>query len=342
MFAAMRYQRAAQFRLACDLLERALSISESAPNGAAYIWGILGVLAPLLLHVGEHEKARVYQDRALSISNAQTDSNLEMEAHSYYNSARVLRAQGDFKGAAGAYRRAYEALEKDSQGASPFALSITRDLAELLYDQGHYEQAETTARAAFLAGYLLLAPTDPLWASILRTAGSIELGRENIDKAGPLIKEALAIAEKTYPADHPELVPYIDEMADLKSRTGDHEGALMLTHRVLAIVTKAYGRESAQFAAVMTNSGARLFYQDNPKGAEAAWRAALAAATKALGPEHPTCTKLQRRLSGLRFLEETEPPAPTEVGRTLSTRVSAIWMRLRSFMSWLTLPLRLF
>jgi tetratricopeptide (TPR) repeat protein len=122
---------------------------------------------------------------------------------------------------------------------------------------------------------------------LLNQAGLYLNNRGQLGEAGEALKRALAIAEKVYGPDHPDVAIRASNIGTILKDQGDLVGALQYTRRALAIDEKAYGPDHPTVAAFASNIGAILRDQGDLPGALQYTRRALAIDEKVYGPGHP-------------------------------------------------------
>ena len=159
--------------------------------------------------------------------------------------------------------------------------------------------SETTrrdGRTAFAA-----APTSqPNLAGLLRQTN-------RPSEVEPLLRRALAIDEKSYGSDHPEVATDLNNLAGLL-RPSEAEP---LFRRALAIDEKSYGPDHPEVATDLNNLAVLLSQTNRPSEAEPLYRRALAIDEKSYGPDHPNVAirldNLALLLQGTNRLSEAEP-----------------------------------
>jgi tetratricopeptide (TPR) repeat protein len=130
-------------------------------------------------------------------------------------------------------------------------------------------------------------------------------------QAEPLMRRALAIGEKSYGPEHPNVATALNNLAQLLQATNRLEEAEPLMRRALAIGEKSYGREHPSVATALNNLAQLLQATNRLEEAEPLMRRALAIDEKSYGPEHPSVAirlnNLALLLQATDRLEEAEP-----------------------------------
>jgi tetratricopeptide (TPR) repeat protein len=122
---------------------------------------------------------------------------------------------------------------------------------------------------------------------LLNEAGLYLNNRGQLGEAGQALKRALAIAEKLYGPDHPEVAIRASNIGTILRAQGDLAGALQYTQRALAIDEKLYGPDHPNVAIRANNIGQILQAQGDLAGALQQTQRALAIDEKVYGPDHP-------------------------------------------------------
>jgi tetratricopeptide (TPR) repeat protein len=109
-------------------------------------------------------------------------------------------------------------------------------------------------------------------------------------EAEPLFKRSLAIKEKAFGPDHPQVALGLNNLALLYDNQGKYAEAEPLYKRALAIWEKALGSDHPSVATGLQSLA--LLYRTQGKYAEAEplYKWVLAIREKALGPDHPCVT----------------------------------------------------
>ena len=131
------------------------------------------------------------------------------------------------------------------------------------------------------------------WPKLLDCAGGYFLGRAAYSQAEPLLRDALAIREKSLGPEHPDTATSLNHLAGLLTGRGNLAEARPLCERALAIQEKALGPEHPDTAMSLHNLASLLSSQGDFAGARSLHERALAIRATVLGPEHPdTATSL--------------------------------------------------
>jgi tetratricopeptide (TPR) repeat protein len=130
--------------------------------------------------------------------------------------------------------------------------------------------------------------SDEAWvADLLCRVGVYFYGRGAYSQAAPLLRDGLAMHEKTLGPEHPNTATSLNNLASLLEEQGDFAGAQPLIERALAIYEKVLGSEHPNTASSLNNLAALLKNQGDFAGARPLYERALAIREKVLGPEHP-------------------------------------------------------
>jgi tetratricopeptide (TPR) repeat protein len=138
-------------------------------------------------------------------------------------------------------------------------------------------------------------PTDQLMNNLAQLLGAKSL----LGEAEPLMRRALAIDEKSFGVEHPEVATSLNNLAQLLQATNRLGEAEPLMRRALAIDEKSFGVEHPEVARDLNNLAGLLQATNRLGEAEPLMRRALAIDEKIFGAEHP---KVAIRLNNLASL----------------------------------------
>jgi len=135
--------------------------------------------------------------------------------------------------------------------------------------------------------------------------------RADYSEAEPLYVRSVAIFEKAYGEDHPNVAAAVNNLAGLLRATGRLDEAEPLMRRALEIDEAAFGPDHPNVAIRLNNLAQLLQATNRPAEAEPLMRRALAIDEAALGPDHPNVAIRLNNLAGLladtNRLDEAEP-----------------------------------
>ncbi len=137
-------------------------------------------------------------------------------------------------------------------------------------------------------------------------------------EAEPLMRRALAIDEKAFGTEHPDVASRLNNLAQLLQDTNRLGEAEPLMRRALAIDDKAFGADHPKVAIRLNNLASLLQATNRLAEAESLMRRALAIDDKAFGADHP---KVAIRLNNLaQLLQDTNrlPEAEPLMRRALA------------------------
>jgi tetratricopeptide (TPR) repeat protein len=164
------------------------------------------------------------------------------------------------------------------------------------------------ARVAVAADEADIAKPTSRWMSDL---GLLYLKKALWAEAEPLMRRALAISEKSYGPEHPDVAIRVNNLASLLHVTNRLSEAEPLRRRALAIDEKSYGPEHPSVAIRLGNLAMLLKATNRLSEAEPLTIRALAIDEKSYGPEHPSVairlSNLAMLLKATNRLSEAEP-----------------------------------
>ncbi|MBX3055397.1 MAG: tetratricopeptide repeat protein [Anaerolineae bacterium] len=176
----------------------------------------------------------------------------------------------------------------------------------LLDEAWPYKQQEmdTWPASATLLPHLLAAaaageraaPIPERTGYLWNEAGSYLHDRAAYALAGDCYRRALAIDEKVYGPDHPDVARDLNNLGTLLQAEGDLAGARPYLERALAIREKALGSHHPDVTQSLNNLGMLLQDEGDLAGARPYLERALAIFEKVLGADHPNIATLNNNL----------------------------------------------
>ncbi|KAG1657908.1 hypothetical protein FOA52_005829 [Chlamydomonas sp. UWO 241] len=192
------------------------------------------------------------------------------------------------------------ALTEKFRGAGhPDTLSSVATLAELLHDQGKFDEAEPLFRRALAGRDEALGPTHPSTLNSVTYLANLLADQDKLDEAEPLYRRALAGCEKALGPTHPYTLTGIHNLAYLLAAQDKLDEAETMYRRALAGCEKALGPTHRDTLTSVNNLAGLLRDQGKLDEAETMFRRALAGIQKALGADHPDTLTSVNNLAGL-------------------------------------------
>lgn len=160
----------------------------------------------------------------------------------------------------------------------------------------------------------------PEAAQLLNRAGTYLRERGQYKEAEPLLKQALAIFERTVEPEHPDVASCLNDLATLYWNQGKYAQAEPLFRQALLIREKTLGSEHPDVATSLNDLA--LLYWDQGKYAQAEplSQQALAIRERILGPEHADVAQSLNNLGILYLAQGKYAAAESSLQRSL-----AVW-----------------
>jgi tetratricopeptide (TPR) repeat protein len=201
-----------------------------------------------------------------------------------------------------------QSLAADQKAAADAAFFLGRSL----YEEGLYRDS-----AASLRRCLQLRPDD---STALNDLGINLTFAGEYGEAEPILKQALAIREKTFGLDAPQVATTLNNLAILLKEKGDYSGAERLFQRALAIDIKAHGKYHPHVATDIDNLGMVFQLRGEYTAAEPLYSQALEIRRSVLGPSHPDVATSLDRIGSLLEAEGTYLQAESLLRQALEIR----------------------
>lgn len=160
----------------------------------------------------------------------------------------------------------------------------------------------------------------PEAASLLEHAGGYLHVRMQYEQAEPLLRRALTIREKLLGPDHPNLIPFLNNLALFYSEQNRYVQAEPIFQRALEVQEKVLGLGHPDVAQNLNNLA--VVYRDQGKWtqAELLFQRALEIRKKILGPEHPEVAAVLNNLGMLYRMQGKYTQAEPLFQRALTIR----------------------
>jgi tetratricopeptide (TPR) repeat protein len=197
-------------------------------------------------------------------------------------------------------------IREEVASENPRWFEARADLGGLLRKLARYSQSEVHLRAAVK---LAVRPGDE--ATGLNSLAELLQETNRLLEAEPLYRRSLAIDEKSYGPDHPDVARDLNNLAGLLQAANRLAKAEPLYRRSLAIDEKSYGPDHPDVAGDLNNLAVLLKITNRLSEAEPLYRRSLAIAEKSNGPDHPDVAICVNNLAVLlqvtNRLSEAEP-----------------------------------
>jgi len=199
--------------------------------------------------------------------------------------------------------QAQQALAKGQSGEAEILFQKVRSQGKEKAAEANFQLAQLAeSRIDYAAAYRYskeaadLRPDNPIY---LNQAGLIAQRVGRYSEAEPLYNRALAIDEKAYGLNHPEVATDLNNLAALYKTQGRYAQAEPLYKRSLAIKEKALGPDHPAVATSLNNLAELYRTQGQYAQAEPLYKRALAIKEKTLGPNHPSVATSLENLAAL-------------------------------------------
>ena len=214
-------------------------------------------------------------------------------------------------------------IREEYQGENHPDLARTLLLwSHLLYNRANWFGMESVAARAERI-FAAQNPPDLSGIAAALSERAMALHKESrFAEAEPLMRQALAIWEKSLGMDHPTIATALNNLAALLSEINRLAEAERLYRRALAIWERSFGESHPLVATALDNLAALLNETNRPAEAEPLMRKSLTIREQSFGQDHPDVATSLNNLAAL--LSETNRLAEAE---PLKRRALAIWER---------------
>jgi tetratricopeptide (TPR) repeat protein len=312
---AAAYCKRTQMRFA-DYARKAWSLIDAAPRGAGYPRSVGATFDLAITEAVEQCRAAETLMAYLAqcaperipmtlVAGAVEDELERMEALAALAEVSLLKHdQFDDSTPAVTVHRLLQAVARARSEADGSAQeNVGKLIARLTasYPEDGYDNPQSWPLCAKLTPHLLArrGADDPSVFHLLGRTGEYFHGRAAYSQAAPLLRDALAICEKTLGPEHRDTAGSLSNLANVLRAQGDLAGARPLFERALAIYEKALGPEHPRTVTSLNNLALLLSAQGDLTAARPLFEHALAIREKAFGPEHPDTATCLNSLAGV-------------------------------------------
>jgi tetratricopeptide (TPR) repeat protein len=237
--------------------------------------------------------------------------------------SNTQRELGDLLGAQTVLQQAVALAEPPPVGPDhPRLAEALRDLGEVLYQRGRYDEADATLQRALTMQEQLLGPEHEDVSETLTQMGRSCIAQGNFRRAKGLLKRAVAIAElHVVPDQLPnQLCSALHALCGVYNRLQDHELAQDMAERQLALYEQFEGPHHPNTAATLLNVGTSLQGQGKLREAQPMYERALAIRERVHGPHHPEVATCSINLGSLYLHQQDLRRAKAAFERALAIR----------------------
>ena len=291
----LHLRRRAEYTAARELLERALSLYQTAVDSDdPQVAGILHSLGLVLRDQGDLTGARTYLANALAIQEATLGPDHVEVGLTLETLGRVLRDQGDLADARAQHERADRIL---TAALGPDHRWVGRNLDYLglvLRDGGDLAGARAQLERALMIQQAALGPEHPWVGRILGNLGAVLRDQGDLADGRADLERALTIYEAAFGPDHPHVGGILENLGRLLHTQGDLPGARTHLERALVIFETAVGPNHPWVGGTLHSLGRVLGDQGDVAGGRACLERAQTILQAAIGD-----SRAARLLEGL-------------------------------------------
>jgi len=298
-----------------DILERGAARLESEPGVSDAVQTVLAqTLGTVQLGLGNGQQARKWLQRAVAVGERLYGWDDPRLGPSLVALAEAQLLTVEYERAEAAALRAVDAFADDPArriGALHVVAEAAAGLGRFEDSAALHEQALSFARAelepsdrqlfssvyaaarrrrtigdaagarqlvteGFALQHRFRAGDRPETARLLTYSGRLWMEAEDLDQARQDLEAGLEMRSRIYDERHPQIAASLEQLAQLEKRAGDHQLALQLTQRSLALYEAVLGAEQPQVIGVRLGL-ARLLHHElgDPLASAPVYRRAL-------------------------------------------------------------------
>jgi len=257
--------------------------AERAERVRAFLTGIFAISDPDTAR-GRTVTARELLDRGAASLRSGLERDPEVRGEMLGVVGSLYQKLGLYPDARPLLEQAVEVQRSRGASARPALAAATNALADLLYAQAEFEEAERLAREA-LAGRRDLPPGDSALAATIANLANIVRERGRLEEADSLSREALRLDRLRH--DTTAIATSLTNLSAVLWRRGQHDEARKAAEESLALRRAFYGNEHTETAAALRALGQVYIQQGRFADTERVLLEALAISERLLGKDHP-------------------------------------------------------
>ena len=279
-----------EYQSAMDYFSVALKLSEDKQNKTlpdhleeAAINHNMGSLQKDL---GDHQQAKEYYERALSIQLKKLGPDHVDVAVTYHNMGTLQKDLGDHQQAKEYYERALS-IQLKKLGPDHVDVAVTfHNMGSLQKDLGDHQQAKEYYERALSIQLKKLGTDHVDVARTYNNMGTLQKDLGDHQTAKEYYERALSIKLKKLGPDHVDVARTYHNMGILQKDFGNHQQAKEYYERALSIKLKKLGPDHVDVARTYHNMGNLQKDFGDHQQAKEYYERALSIQLKKLGPDH--------------------------------------------------------
>ncbi len=249
-------------------------------------------------------EARPLFEKALKIRIERLGDDHPEVARLLNNIGSLYTSLGDYEKSSACLRRALDIYCQHGLEQGESAFKVFSNLVGLYKETGQLALAEETAAKACRLAETLFGREHPLYATAINNLAEAQAANNHTDQAEALVKQGIEI-KRRQTADHPELVYYLINLADIYRRQDKYIESEAHYQQALNLGRRVMGESHTLVG--LTHLGLGTMYELNQEieRAEVEYQAAIAIIERSLGPNHPDVAKAQIKYARM-LLEENK------------------------------------
>ena len=217
--------------------------------------------------------------------------------------ARLQHVFGLIHKTRGQYGPAREALEEALEQRrrlvgpdAPETLESLQALGEVCHEAGDAERSRALLQESLERHRRVYGDRDPRTARVLQALGAVTAGQD-LERAGEMFRQALAIRRATLPPHHPDLAQSLSSLAGYHRGRREYTRARDLYLEALAVFPRPEDRRHPINISIRNDLAATLGNLNEDGQAEAMQREAIEIARQVLGAESAAVAELLNNLA---------------------------------------------
>jgi eukaryotic-like serine/threonine-protein kinase len=304
------------FEAALPHLEEAVGLRRRLQPGSPELSVALQLLGNVLIeHDRESESPelerteRLFQESLLILERLEPGGGPGTEA-SLAGLVKVASRRRNLGPAEVLARQVLEMTRRRNGERHTATATTERSLAQILVDQGQFDEAETLVRQALASLESLLPADHPEITTAVSDLGMTVLAAGRLAEAEPLLRRAYDESQARLGPDHPTTLASLTLLANTLQNLGRNADAVPLRERALAAETRVHGEESLPVAYTLSVLGQALATLGEFERAEVFARRGLTLIEKLREAGHPEIGRGHRYLGAV--LLKAGKPAEAE------------------------------